>query len=97
MTGNPFKAAADYVAHDRARRAAQVVQEVAQARREPEPGIRCLTAPVPERILYGEPTSRWNGDASPVLGLPFEVMYWERPGGRTVSVRQFRVGIQGFD
>lgn len=64
---------------------------------EPEIGIRCQSAPPTERILYGEPTSRWNGEASPVLALPFVVMYWELPNGRTVTVRQFRVGVHGFD
>ncbi len=97
MTGNPARAAADWTAMDRRRRAAQVRDEVALERMEPEPSYRAKSARVIERELWGEPTSQWNGDASPVLALPYVVWHWERPNGRTVTVRQFRVGIDGYD
>ncbi len=97
MTGNLRKAAASYEVFDAARRAAQVEHEERHRLREPEVGVRAKSAPVPERDLWGEPTSRHNGDASPVLGLPYVAMFWTRPGGQTVSVRQFRVPIHGYD
>ena len=96
MTGNPFKAATDWMKFDARRRTAQATQETALARMEPEPGVRAMSARVIERELWGEPTSQHHS-TSPVLGLPMTAMFWERPNVRTVSVRQFRVPINGYD
>ncbi len=97
MTGNPFKAAAGWASFDAVRRAAQIEQETRLRLREPEVGIRCLTAPVPERAIYGEPVERWRG-TSPVLGLPYERLEFRQAGTwRTITVKQFRVPVHGFD
>ena len=97
MTGSIRKAVADYVTFDAGRRATQVEQEERRRLREPEVGIRCLTAPVPEVGWYGDPVERWRA-TSPILALPYEALEFRQPGTvRTVTVKRFRVPISGSD
>ena len=80
---------------DEARQRAQSIQSLALAVREPEPGIKCRSYPLPD---LGEPTEREYRAASPVLGLPVEVLTWKDPEtGKQTVIHRFRVGIHGFD
>ncbi len=81
---------------DEARRQQQEKVRLALAAGQPEPGIYCRSHPLPEDL--GEPTERAYRTASPVLGLPVEVLTWKDPDtGRQTCIHRFRVGIHGFD
>ncbi len=62
--------------------------------REPEPGIKAASYPLPD---LGPPDERLCG-SSPLLGLPFEELIWKsRDSGRSTVFRRFRVRIHGHD
>ena len=84
---------ATYHGLDAARRRSQSVQSLALRRREPEPGIKCATYPLPD---LGPPTERLYG-SSPILKLPFEELLWKVEGGPAVVFRRFKVRIHNFD
>ena len=63
--------------------------------REPEPGIKAASYPLPD---LGPPDEREYRTASPVLGLPTEILTWrDKETGKQVVLHRFRVGIHGFD
>ena len=81
---------------DEARRQAQEEVRLTLAAGQPEPGIYCRSHPLPEDL--GEPTERAYRTASPVLGLPVEVLTWKDPDtGKQTVIHRFRVGINAFD
>ena len=87
--------AASWEKLDEKRKQAQDAHAHALAVRQPEPGIYCRSYPLPD---LGEPTEREYRTASPVLGLPVEVLTWRDPEtGKQTVIHRFRVGIHGFD
>ena len=80
---------------DVARRREQEKVQLALAAGTPEPGIYCRSHPLPADL--GEPTEREYRTASPVLGLPVEILTWRDKDGKQTCVHRFRVGIHGFD
>ena len=86
-----------YEGLDAARQRAQEKVRLALAVGQPEPGIFCRSHPLPEDL--GEPTERDYRTASPVLGLPTEILTWRDPGtGKVIKViHRLRIGVHGFD
>lgn len=80
---------------DEARRRAQERYATSLRLREPEPGIKAASYPLPD---LGEPTEHSYRSASPVLGLPVEVLEWrDKDTGKRTVLHRFRVPIHGFD
>lgn len=87
--------AATYANLDTARRKAQDAEDDAKRSRQPEPGIYCATYPLPD---LGPPTERMYNPASPVLGLPVEVLEWrDKDTGKRTVIHRFRCRIHGYD
>ena len=86
-----------YEGLDVARRREQEKGQLALAAGTPEPGIYCRSHPLPADL--GEPTEREYRTASPVLGLPVEILTWRDPNtGKVIKVfHRLRVGVHGFD
>ena len=83
-----------YEGLDVARRREQEKVQLALAAGTPEPTIHHATFPLPRSTM---PDERLPG-TSPVLGLPFEELVWEKTESEPkVVFRRFKVRIHGYD